>query len=138
MSKGIRSGHWRRARWWFRSSSHCPPTATLMHLRFHRTGQASPTVLSLRRALVALPTGTISLSWTPTGQTSDWCLRIPRLRSDWMGPAWARDGQSLYVTRRGAADPPRIERVRLDGTDRTVIVEHAHSPSAAPDGRLVY
>lgn len=50
-------------------------------------------------------------------------------------PAWAPDGQTLYFTRRALEGEVRIERVRLDGTGRTVVVEGAHSPSLSADGK---
>ncbi len=49
--------------------------------------------------------------------------------------AWSPDGSSLYFTRRSPADAPRIERVRLDGSERKVIVEKGESPTISRDGR---
>lgn len=50
-------------------------------------------------------------------------------------PAWPPDGQTLYFTRRDLEGEVRIERVRLDGSGRTVVVEGGHSPSLSADGK---
>ncbi|MBI4492748.1 MAG: PD40 domain-containing protein [Chloroflexi bacterium] len=50
-------------------------------------------------------------------------------------PAWTPDGRSLSFTWRGQQGATRIERVRLDGSERTVVVQDGQSPTASLDGR---
>jgi TolB protein len=54
-------------------------------------------------------------------------------------PAWSSDGSTIFFTQRNPTGEYRIERVRLDGSDRTVVVEQAQSPTLSADGQhLVY
>jgi Tol biopolymer transport system component len=48
--------------------------------------------------------------------------------------AWTPDGSALYFTRRSQAAAARIERVKLDGSGRQVIVENAEDPTISSDG----
>jgi Tol biopolymer transport system component len=52
-------------------------------------------------------------------------------------PTWGADG-TVYFTRMEPDGRTRIERVKIDGSRREVIVEDAHNPTLAPDGRLAY
>ncbi|MPZ15461.1 MAG: hypothetical protein GEU73_13745 [Chloroflexi bacterium] len=58
----------------------------------------------------------------------------------WLGePSWAADGDALYFTYRDLGGAERIERIGIDGSDRTVIIEGARSPTVSADGqRLAY
>ena len=54
-------------------------------------------------------------------------------------PAWSSDGSMIYFTQRSPTGDYRIERVRLDGSERAVVVEQAQSPTLSADGQqLVY
>lgn len=54
-------------------------------------------------------------------------------------PAWAPDGRTIYFTYRGATGTTRVERVNLDGSGRTALLDRASNPTISPDGRrLVY
>lgn len=53
-------------------------------------------------------------------------------------PTWAPDGQSIYFTDSGPQIGTRIERARVDGSGREVVVQSGQSPSVAADGRLAY
>jgi Tol biopolymer transport system component len=52
-------------------------------------------------------------------------------------PAWAPDGQTLYFSRTTFEGATRIERVRLDGSGRTVVVEDGYSPALTSDGQYL-
>lgn len=51
--------------------------------------------------------------------------------------AWGADGRGLFYTRRGP-EGDRIERVQVDGSGRTIIVDRARTPTLAKNGRLAY
>jgi Tol biopolymer transport system component len=54
-------------------------------------------------------------------------------------PAWSHDGQALYFTRQATDGTARVERVRLDGSGRALIIADGHSPSVSAEGqRLAY
>lgn len=54
-------------------------------------------------------------------------------------PAWAPDGRTIYFTYRSATGTTRVERVNLDGSGRTALLDRASNPTISPDGRrLVY
>jgi Tol biopolymer transport system component len=50
-------------------------------------------------------------------------------------PAWSADGGTIYFTRRSPQGDYRIERVRLDGSERQVVVEAAQNPTLSADGQ---
>ena len=59
-------------------------------------------------------------------------------------PIWAADGASVLYTytpyapgSSGADVEPRIERIRLDGTGREVLIREATTPAPATDGRAL-
>ena len=54
---------------------------------------------------------------------------------DWLiNGAWSPDGSYLYFTHQ-SPDVTRIERVRLDGSERKVVVESGERPTVSRDGR---
>jgi Tol biopolymer transport system component len=58
--------------------------------------------------------------------------------NEWLTePAWAPDGGTLFFTFRSLEVAPRIERVSIDGADRSVVVEQGHSPSVSADGTQI-
>lgn len=50
-------------------------------------------------------------------------------------PAWSSDGSMIYFTRRSPSGDYRIERIRLDGSERKVIVDGAQNPTLSADGQ---
>ncbi len=50
-------------------------------------------------------------------------------------PAWSSDGSMIYFTRRSSTGEYRIERVRADGSERSVVVETAQHPTLSADGK---
>jgi Tol biopolymer transport system component len=52
-------------------------------------------------------------------------------------PAWSADGKMIYFTRRSPNGEYRIERVRLDGSERQVVVESAQNPTLSADGQYL-
>lgn len=52
-------------------------------------------------------------------------------------PAWAPDGQTLYFSRTTFEGATRIERVRLDGSERAVVIEDGYSPALSADGQYL-
>jgi Tol biopolymer transport system component len=58
--------------------------------------------------------------------------------NEWLSDAaWAPDGQTLFFTLRSPNVPPRIESVRIDGTQRRVVVPQGRNPSVSADGTQV-
>lgn len=54
-------------------------------------------------------------------------------------PAWSSDGSTIFFTQRNPVGDYRIERVRLDGSERSVVIEQAQTPTLSADGQhLVY
>lgn len=53
-------------------------------------------------------------------------------------PSWSADGRRIvYATKRVPEASSRITIVRLDGTDRTLLVRGATAPAWSPDGRTI-
>jgi Tol biopolymer transport system component len=60
-------------------------------------------------------------------------------------PAWSADGKSIYFTRRAAimqdgryrGEEVSIRRVNLDGSDESLVVSGASSPSLSADGQFL-
>ena len=66
-------------------------------------------------------------------------LAHTRPNESYSEPAWAPDGRTLFFTFRGLDDPPRIERIGVDGTGRAVVVARGRSPSVSADNsRLAF
>jgi Tol biopolymer transport system component len=57
---------------------------------------------------------------------------------EWLSePAWAPDSRSLFFTLRSPTAAPRIERVNIDGTQRSVVAPQGRSPSVSASGSHV-
>jgi Tol biopolymer transport system component len=51
--------------------------------------------------------------------------------------AWAPDGSALYVMHRPGDGQPRIDRISVDGADRTTVVGLGNAPTVSADGTLL-
>lgn len=57
---------------------------------------------------------------------------------EWLSePDWLPDGRALVFTYRSPSAAPRIERVNIDGTQRSVVVPQGRNPSVSADGSRV-
>lgn len=52
-------------------------------------------------------------------------------------PAWSADGSMIYFTRRSPGGEYSIERIRLDTSERKVVVESAQYPTLSADGQYL-
>jgi TolB protein len=82
------------------------------------------------------PASGIDLWVTNADGTGQRTVLLHHGAGEWLANgAWSPDGSSLYFTRRSPADAPRIERVRLDGSERKVVVASGERPTVSRDGR---